>query len=35
MKFPCLAYGDEAGRKALSEDERRDALAQDAVIRKA
>lgn len=34
MKFLCLAYGDEAGWKALSEDEQRELLANDAVIRK-
>lgn len=33
MKFLCLAYGDEAGWMSLSDDERRDALAHDAVIR--
>ena len=33
MKFLCLAYGDEAGWNSLSEEERREALAQDAVIR--
>ncbi|HET6681307.1 MAG TPA: YciI family protein [Gemmatimonadaceae bacterium] len=33
MKFLCLAYGDEAGWNALSQDEQRDALAHDAVIR--
>ena len=33
MKFLCLAYGDEAGWNSLSEQERREALAQDAVIR--
>ena len=33
MKFLCLAYGDEDGWNALSEDEKREALAQDAVIR--
>lgn len=33
MKFLCLAYGDEAGWKSLSEDEKREVLAQDAVIR--
>jgi len=33
MKFLCLAYGDEAGWKALSEEERRELLAQDARIR--
>jgi hypothetical protein len=33
MKFLCLAYGDEAGWNSLSEEARREALAQDAVIR--
>jgi hypothetical protein len=33
MKFLCLAYGDEAGWNSLSEEERREALAHDAVIR--
>jgi len=33
MKFLCLAYGDEAGWNTLSEDEKREALAHDAVIR--
>jgi len=33
MKFLCLAYGDEAGWNSLSEEERREALAKDAVIR--
>ena len=33
MKFLCLAYGDEAGWNSLSGEERREALAQDAVIR--
>jgi hypothetical protein len=33
MKFLCLAYGDEAGWNTLSEEEKREALAQDAVIR--
>jgi hypothetical protein len=33
MKFLCLAYGDEAGWNSLSEKEKREALAQDAVIR--
>jgi len=33
MKFLCLAYGDEDGWNALSEDEKREVLAQDAVIR--
>ena len=33
MKFLCLAYGDEAGWNSLSEEEKREVLAQDAVIR--
>jgi hypothetical protein len=33
MKFLCLAYGDEDGWNSLSEEEKREALAQDAVIR--
>ena len=33
MKFLCLAYGDEAGWNSLSEGEKREVLAQDAVIR--
>lgn len=33
MKFLCLAYGDEDGWNALSEGERQEALAHDAVIR--
>ena len=33
MKFLCLAYGDEDGWKSLSEEEKREVLAQDAVIR--
>jgi len=33
MKFLCLAYGDEDGWHALSEGEKREVLAQDAVIR--
>jgi hypothetical protein len=33
MKFLCLAYGDEEGWNSLSEDEKRDALAHDKVIR--
>lgn len=33
MKFLCLAYGDESGWKSLTEDEKREALAQDAAIR--
>ena len=33
MKFLCLAYGDEDGWNTLTEEEQRDALARDAVIR--
>ncbi|HYU45679.1 MAG TPA: YciI family protein [Terriglobales bacterium] len=33
MKFLCLAYGDEDGWNSLSEQERREVLAQDAAIR--
>lgn len=33
MKFLCLAYGDEAGWNSLSDEEKREVLAQDAVIR--
>lgn len=33
MKFLCLAYGDEAGWNSLSDEEKAEALAQDAVIR--
>lgn len=33
MKFLCLAYGDEEGWNSLSEDEKQEVLAQDAVIR--
>jgi hypothetical protein len=33
VRFLCLAYGDEDGWNALSEDEKREVLAQDAVIR--
>ena len=33
MKFLCLAYGDEAGWKALGEPERAAALAADDAIR--
>ncbi len=33
MKFLCLAYGDEEGWNSLSEDEKREVLAQDTVIR--
>lgn len=33
MKFLCLAYGDEDGWNTLNEDEKREVLAQDAVIR--
>jgi hypothetical protein len=33
MKFLCLAYGDEDGWNTLSETEKQEVLAQDAVIR--
>lgn len=33
MKFLCLAYGDEAGWNSLSDEEKREVLAQDEVIR--
>lgn len=33
MKFLCLAYGDEAGWNSLSDEEKREVLAKDAVIR--
>lgn len=33
MKFLCLAYGDETGWNTLSEEEKREVLAHDAVIR--
>ncbi len=33
MKFLCLAYGDEDGWNSLSDDEKQEVLAQDAVIR--
>jgi hypothetical protein len=33
MKFLCLAYGDETGWNSLSDEEKREVLAQDAVIR--
>jgi hypothetical protein len=33
MKFLCLAFGDEKGWNSLTEAERREFLAQDAVIR--
>jgi hypothetical protein len=33
MKFLCLAYGDEDGWNSLSEDERREVLAQDTRVR--
>jgi hypothetical protein len=33
MKFLCLAYGDEDGWNSLSEGEKQEVLAQDAVIR--
>jgi len=34
MKFLCLAYGDEEGWNALSDDEQREVLAEDEKIRK-
>ena len=33
MRFLCLAYGDEEGWNSLSDDEKREVLAQDSVIR--
>ena len=33
MKFLCLAYGSEDGWNSLTEDEKREVLAHDAVIR--
>lgn len=33
MKFLCLAYGDQDGWNSLSESEKEEVLAQDAVIR--
>jgi hypothetical protein len=33
MKFLCLAYGDEEGWNSLNDDEKREVLAQDSVIR--
>jgi hypothetical protein len=33
VKFLCLAYGDEEGWSQLSDEEKRNALAQDARIR--
>jgi len=33
MKFLCLAYGDEEGWNLLTEAEKQEVLAQDAVIR--
>ena len=33
MKFLCLAYGNEAGWNSLNEEEKREVLAQDTVIR--
>jgi hypothetical protein len=33
VKFLCLAYGDEDGWNTLSDEEKREVLAQDAVIR--
>jgi hypothetical protein len=33
MKFLCLAYGDEKGWNSLTDSEKEEVLAQDAVIR--
>lgn len=33
MKYLCLAYGDEDGWNSLSEEEQKEVLAQDEVIR--
>jgi len=33
MKFLCLAFGDEEGWSSLTDDEKAEALAQDAVVR--
>lgn len=33
MKFLCLAYGDEDGWNSLGEEEKRETLARDALIR--
>ena len=33
MKFLCLAYGDEAGWNSLSENEKKEVLTQDEIIR--
>lgn len=33
MKFLCLAYGDEAGWNSLSENEKKEVLAQDEIVR--
>lgn len=33
MKYLCLAFGDEAGWNALTDDEKDEVLAQDEVIR--
>ena len=33
MKFLCLAYGDEDGWNSLTDSEKEEVLAQDAVIR--
>jgi len=33
MKFLCLAYGDEEGWNSLTDSEKEEVLAQDAVIR--
>lgn len=34
MKFLCLAYGNESGWKALDDQQKKEALAADEVIRK-
>lgn len=34
MKYLCLAYGDEAGWNAMTQQQKGEALAADAVIRK-
>lgn len=33
MKFLCLAFGDEEGWSSLTDDEKAEVLAQDAVVR--
>jgi len=33
MKFLCLAFGDEQGWNSLTDDEKAEVLAQDAVVR--